>query len=80
MSKKFAADTNGLDLHEGDLVTITECKPISKSKHFLVTEILEKAPNVGVLADEEGVEKVLHKEKKSTASEEVSVPGSPQRT
>ena len=45
-SKKFLADSNGNDLYKGDVVTITECRPLSKNKHFKVTEILIKAPRV----------------------------------
>ncbi len=63
VSKKFLADTAGLSLHEGDLVLIGECRPLSKNKHFKVVEILRKAPNVGELSNEKDVEEALHREK-----------------
>jgi small subunit ribosomal protein S17 len=62
-NKKFLADANGHDLYEGDLVRITECRPISKCKHFKVTEVLEKAPRVDVMKEEEGVEEAMHHHK-----------------
>jgi small subunit ribosomal protein S17 len=43
VSKKFLADTNGMDVAVGDEVVITECRPLSKRKCFKVTEILKKA-------------------------------------
>ena len=43
-SKKFLADTNGMDLGMGDMVTITECGPLSKRKCFKVTAIVKAAP------------------------------------
>ena len=63
-SKKFLCDPNGLDLYPGDQVMIAECKPISKRKHFRVTEILKHAPRVDELHEGEALEKVLHREKK----------------
>ncbi len=55
MSEKFLADTNGLELHVGDAVVISECRPLSKRKHFRVTEILKKAPQVSELVEEQEV-------------------------
>lgn len=40
--KKYKAHNEKLDLKEGDLVRIKECAPISKDKHFVVIEKLEK--------------------------------------
>lgn len=62
-SKKFLADSNCHDLYKGDVVTITECRPLSKNKHFKVTEILIKAPRVDDVADESTLEKAIHREK-----------------
>ena len=45
-SKKFLADTNGFDLGVGDEVTISECRPLSKNKCFIVTEIIKQAPRL----------------------------------
>jgi small subunit ribosomal protein S17 len=50
VSKKFLADTNGMDVHVGDMVAITECRPLSKRKRFKVTEILKKAVQVSEAA------------------------------
>lgn len=41
-SKYHAHDENG-DYHEGDLVEIVESRPISKTKTWVVTRLLEKA-------------------------------------
>ncbi|PIR48412.1 30S ribosomal protein S17 [Candidatus Peregrinibacteria bacterium CG10_big_fil_rev_8_21_14_0_10_55_24] len=63
-SKKFLADAVGIeDLQEGDMVIITECRPLSKRKHFRVTEVVERAPRVSALQEEEGIEQVIHREK-----------------
>lgn len=39
-TKKYLADINEHTLHEGDIVKIQECRPISKLKHFRVIEKL----------------------------------------
>ncbi len=43
--KYHAHDENG-EYHEGDLVQIEECRPLSKTKAWKVTRLLEKARNV----------------------------------
>jgi len=43
--KYHAHDENG-DYHEGDLVEIEECRPISKTKAWKVAKLLEKSRNV----------------------------------
>ena len=40
--KYHAHDENG-EYHEGDLVEIEECRPLSKTKAWRVTKLLEKA-------------------------------------
>lgn len=40
--KKFKAHNEKLNLQMGDLVKIEETKPISKNKHFIVIEKLNK--------------------------------------
>ena len=40
--KKYKAHNEKLDLKMGDLVRIEETKPISKDKHFIVIEKLNK--------------------------------------
>lgn len=59
-SKKFLADTKGLtDLMAGDEVVIEECRPLSKTKHFKVKEVLKRAPRVSEMADESAVTKMI---------------------
>jgi small subunit ribosomal protein S17 len=41
-SKLHAHDEKG-ECHEGDLVRIAECRPLSKTKHFRVVEVLARA-------------------------------------
>lgn len=41
-NKKYHADTNGHKLNEGDTVEITECRPLSKTKCFRVTQLVSK--------------------------------------
>jgi small subunit ribosomal protein S17 len=41
-TKLNAHDENG-ECHEGDLVRIAECRPLSKTKHFRVVEVLARA-------------------------------------
>lgn len=41
-SKKYSCHFEGLDLKEGDLVEIQESKPISKTKHFVITKKVGK--------------------------------------
>jgi small subunit ribosomal protein S17 len=42
-SRKYHAHVEGLETHDGDLVQIEECAPISKTKAWRVTQVLEKA-------------------------------------
>ena len=41
-SKKFRAHDEKNEANTGDVVKITECRPISKSKKFRLIEIVEK--------------------------------------
>lgn len=68
-SKKFLCDPNNLDLYPGDVVIITEGKPLSKNKRFTVTEIVKAAPRVDEMKDDEAIAKVLHREKKGADEE-----------
>ena len=43
VSKKYHAHTEANDLMEGDTVEISETRPVSKTKSWVVTKILEKA-------------------------------------
>jgi small subunit ribosomal protein S17 len=42
-SKKYHAHDEKDDCHEGDVVQIEECRPISKTKAWRVTKLLERA-------------------------------------
>ena len=41
-SKKYHAHDEKNECHEGDLVTIEECRPISKTKAWRVAKLVEK--------------------------------------
>ena len=43
LSKKYHAHDENGEYHEGDLVEIEECRPLSKTKAWKVTKLLEKA-------------------------------------
>ena len=45
-SKKYHADVADLPAVTGDLVQIEECAPISKTKAWRVTQVIEKARGV----------------------------------
>lgn len=68
-SKKFLCSPGELDLYPGDVVIITEGKPMSKHKRFTVTKIVKAAPRVDEMKEDEAVEKVLHREKKGADEE-----------
>lgn len=79
MSKKFLADAKGYDLAVGDEVVITECRPLSKRKHFRVTEIAKQAPRVSELAEESELTAVTRRNDSSDSSASpVSSDSSPQ--
>jgi small subunit ribosomal protein S17 len=42
-SRKYAAHIEGIEAGAGDVVQIEECAPISKTKAWRVTRVLEKA-------------------------------------
>lgn len=45
-TKKYHAHDENGDFHDGDLVEIEECRPLSKTKAWRVTQLLEKSRNV----------------------------------
>lgn len=65
VSKKFLADTNGQDVHVGDEVRITECRPLSKRKRFKVTEVIKRAAQVSELAEESALTQTIHRKKEA---------------
>ena len=60
VSKKFLADTKGVtDLGIGDIVEITECRPLSKRKCFKISEVIKRAPRVSDLQEESVVTETM---------------------
>ena len=45
-TKKYHAHDENGEFHEGDLVEIEECRPLSKTKAWRVTKLLEKSRGV----------------------------------
>jgi len=45
-SKKYHAHDEANECHEGDLVMIEECRPLSKTKAWRVVKLLEKARTI----------------------------------
>lgn len=43
LSKKYHAHDEANECHEGDLVVIEECRPLSRTKAWKVTKLVEKA-------------------------------------
>lgn len=43
LSKKYHAHDEDRQCGEGDIVTIRECRPISKTKSWMLSEVVEKA-------------------------------------
>jgi len=42
-SRKYHAHDEKNECHEGDLVTIEECRPLSRTKAWRVSQLVEKA-------------------------------------
>ena len=68
VSKKFLADTDGKTYGIGDLVTIAECRPLSKRKHFRVTELLKAAPRVSEMVEEQALSGVIERSASPSSS------------
>lgn len=45
-SQKYHAHDEANECHEGDLVMIEECRPISKTKAWRVVKLIEKARSI----------------------------------
>ena len=45
-SKKYHAHDESNECKEGDLVTIEECRPVSRTKNWRVAKLLERAKTV----------------------------------
>jgi small subunit ribosomal protein S17 len=46
LSKKYHAHDENNDFHSGDIVVIEECRPLSRTKTWNVTRLVQKAVNV----------------------------------
>jgi len=46
LSKKYHAHVEGSEVRSGDLVEIAECRPISRTKSWKVTRLIEKSKAV----------------------------------
>ncbi len=46
LSKKYHAHDENNDFHHGDIVVIEECRPLSRTKTWNVTRLVQKADNV----------------------------------
>ena len=53
VSKKFLADTAGMDVKEGDIVMIGETAPMSKRKRFKVIEVIGSKEVIGTSVEDE---------------------------
>jgi small subunit ribosomal protein S17 len=45
-SKKYHAHVDGIEAAAGDLVQIEECAPVSKTKSWRVTQVVEKSRGI----------------------------------
>lgn len=60
---KYYADDPKNEAKVGDVVTIEECRPMSKTKRFRLISIDKKALEKVEIAEDSNVEKALHEEK-----------------
>lgn len=42
VSKKYHAHDENNEFHQGDMVSIEECRPLAKTKHWRVTKLADK--------------------------------------
>ena len=50
--KRFHAHDEEGRAKMGDIVRIIECRPLSRTKHWRLTEVVRRAPQVGVQPEE----------------------------
>ena len=50
--KRFHAHDEEGRAKMGDIVRIMECRPLSRTKHWRLTEVVRRAPQVGVQSEE----------------------------
>lgn len=48
-TKNYACHVEGIELKEGDKVEITECRPMSKTKRFIVTTKLSESATIQIV-------------------------------
>lgn len=67
LSKRYKAHNDSGNYQIGDVVTIEECPPISRDKHFRVVGVVSEAPRSEVVESNEetaglagGIKKFLH--------------------
>jgi len=60
---KYYADDQKNEAKVGDVVTIEECRPISKTKRFRLISIDKKALTKVEIVEDSNLEKALHEEK-----------------
>lgn len=60
-SATYLVDPTGHEVHVGDEVRIIECRPLSKRKHFRITEVVKKAPQVSDVVEEGTLQEVMHR-------------------
>src|SRR5574344_176134 len=60
---KYYADDQKNEAKVGDVVTIEECRPMSKTKRFRLISIDKKALEKVEIAEDTNLEKALHEEK-----------------
>ena len=65
-SKYYAHDENEI-AKVGDIVTIEECRPMSKTKRFRLISVDQKALESIKLMEEKALEEVLHEDKEEEA-------------
>ena len=46
VSKKYHAHDENNEFHQGDVVSIEECRPLAKTKTWRVTQLVEKGQTV----------------------------------
>lgn len=67
---KYYADDPKNEANVGDIVTIEECRPMSKTKRFKLVSIDKKALEDIKIAEETAVEEVLHDNTQEETKEE----------
>ena len=79
-SKVNAHNPDCIDVKKGDVVLISECRPISKTKHFVVLQVVGKESKKEILRSEAIIEEEA-KERSATSAKAIeSVPRAQSRS